>query len=1135
MILKNTHFLYLLIALSLSLSIHPSYAQEKEEKPLWHGIERVMHYKPSGEDFVLVQGKRRFNRALYGTNTAFRVEAGDLPEFALYMPGMGGNLQFALIAGNQSKWLRDADNIETRYRPGAMLYKITDKLLGEGSIELTVLAQANAEGMVLYLKTKDVSSSTALLAVYGGASGQTFSRAGDIGADPESSFYLLPQHCLHNNFNVKSQAFSLTYPAKKGAQKRIIGAFSGIPDIKLLDASQLSQALNLWETNASEFPVLGARYSLSKSQEIYIAIQGADKSELMPERLPTVFKQAAQKRKALAERVKVNTPDPYINTLGAALAVAADAIWESPTFLHGAVAWRMRLNAWRGAYVADPLGWHDRARAHFNSYAQSQVLTPTEGKVVADTALHLARQQEKMGNALFSSGYISRNPQDNTKPHHYDMNLVFFDQLFSHFQYTGDLSIIKQLWPTIKRHLAWEKRNFDQDGDGLYDAYCAIWASDALQYSGGGVTHTSAYNFRANQIATKLASLIGEDPSSYATEAKKIKEALQSKLWIKDKGWYAEYQDLLGNKLLHESPGLWTIYHALDAQVSDAFQAYQSLRFVDRFIPHIPVQAKGLQENDYYTLATTNWQPYTWSINNVALAENLQTALAYWQGGRSDEAFKLWKSNLLESMYLGASPGNFQQLSFYDAQRGELYRDFADPIGVAARTLTEGLFGIRPDALTDTLTIKPGFPQAWEHASLVVPTINFAFKRDGLIDRYTIKPQFATAMNLCLELPAYQSKVKQVQVNGKVVAWKVKTDAVGQPKIQVAMPAAPAYTVNISWAGNTIEEPRYTAALTVNEKINLVLKGAKVEEVFDPQELLDESTAAKTSFLPKRTPADGTFFVKLRQDDFTWWYPVNIKVKEHIADGRKQAVSNSNGSWDMLNLQAYFNAAVSAIFKQQYLSPRPSSPTLQLPWQGIGNWCYPLVQPEIDDSGLQKLAKVRGQITLPNGIPFKLAASEQSNILFTSMWDNYPEFAQIALNGKAKQLHVMMAGTTNPMQSQLVNAKLMVTYTDGEVQELSLRNPDNWWPIEQDYLDDGFAFRLPKEKPYRIYLKTAKVVRGGEGKYQEIKGFTNRAIDGGAATALDFPLNPDKELKSLQIKTIANDVVVGLMAVTLLR
>jgi hypothetical protein len=43
------------------------------------------------------------------------------------------------------------------------------------------------------------------------------------------------------------------------------------------------------------------------------------------------------------------------------------------------------------------------------------------------------------------------------------------------------------------------------------------------------------------------------------------------------------------------------------------------------------------------------------------------------------------------------------------------------------------------------------------------------------------------------------------------------------------------------------------------------------------------------------------------------------------------------------------------------------------------------------------------------------------------------------------------------------------------------------------------------------------------------------AIPGGAATVLDMPLNKDKILKSLELKTEANDVVIGLMSVTLVK
>src|SRR6476660_9390947 len=108
--------IYLFIVCTIAMLIAGNLtAQQADTSQWWHGKVRQLHYKPEGKDFVLVNGSRRFNRALYGTNTAFRVEAGDLPEFAMYMPGMGGNFKFGIADGNKSKWLTDARNIKATY------------------------------------------------------------------------------------------------------------------------------------------------------------------------------------------------------------------------------------------------------------------------------------------------------------------------------------------------------------------------------------------------------------------------------------------------------------------------------------------------------------------------------------------------------------------------------------------------------------------------------------------------------------------------------------------------------------------------------------------------------------------------------------------------------------------------------------------------------------------------------------------------------------------------------------------------------------------------------------------------------------------------------------------------------------
>ena len=234
-----------------------------------------------------------------------------------------------------------------------------------------------------------------------------------------------------------------------------------------------------------------------------------------------------------------------------------------------------------------------------------------------------------------------------------------------------------------------------------------------------------------------------------------------------------------------------------------------------------------------------------------------------------------------------------------------------------------------------------------------------------------------------------------------------------------------------------------------------------------------------------------------------------------------------------LDLSKLFNDKVTNIFRNKYLSPRPTVSTLQLPVQGIGDWTHPVKTADINDKGLRKLAGEKNQITIPQGITFSTPSDTlQDNILFTSQCDNYPKEAVVPLTGKASHAYFLMAGSTNPMQSRLVNGAVIISYTDNTADTLLLKNPETWWPIEQDYMDDGFAFTIDAARPVRIHLKTGKIVSVFD---NSIAAYNGKMIDGGSATVLDMPLNATKTLKELKLRTIANDVVIGLMGVTLIR
>ena len=1065
-------------------------------------IGRPLRYRPDGTDFVIENGAEFFNRPLYGGNTAFRVDAGDRPEFTLYLPGRGGNLRLGLRSAAGAKWLPEAAGVIARYRPGEMLYEIRDPLLGsDGVVRLAVLALDQTDGLIVRTEAHAVAAGVELGWAYGGIKGQRGRRDGDIGTESlpiGEYFQLQSEFCRDNRFELADRTFTL-----HSKTATIVGLTPAGAELAVADAAQWSSCAGLLASagKAAALPVVTGRVALANEAPLFLALQrvaggkavtaeeldtyravtaerpgigrGPAVVPLRPayrnEELPAVFAEAEAHFAALRSQVAVDTPDPYLNAAVAALNVAVDAVWDEPqgAVMHGAIAWRAKLLGWRGPDAPDALGWHTRARRHLASWATQQNDEPVPAKLPPpDENANLARSEA----ALHSNGDISNS--------HYDMNLVYIDALFRHLLWTGDLEFARQMWPVIERHLAWERRLFRREFGPeklpLYEAYAAIWASDDLQYHGGGVTHASAYNYWHNFMAARLARLLGKDPAPYQHEAELIARAMREYLWLPDRGMFAEFKDLLGLQLVHPSAGLWTFYHTMDSGLPTPAEAWRMTMDVDRRIPHLPVRGPGVPaDDDYHVLATTDWMPYTWSVNNVVMGEINHTALGYWQAGRADEAYRLMKSALLASMFMGICPGNVGTMNYLDVYRRESQRDFADGGGVTSRALVEGLFGVKPDALAGELRIAPGFPAAWDHASLRHPDVTMDFRRDGQTDTYTVESKFAKPMALRFQVPVRAASVARVTLNGQPAAAKQREAVAGHPVLELTGTAEAKQVVTITWGGAVLPRPSEPAPA-------------------QPRQLGGPAT------------------------DWTAKLPESTR-------------------WEPLDLAAQFNDRVTEIFRPgKYLSPRSPFVSLALPSQGIGAWAGHVNEmAEIDDRGLRSVAGANGgRLVLPNGVPFATPGpGDAKNIVFTSQWDNYPREATVPLAGKAGHVYLLMAGSTNHMQSRLDNGEVIVTYADGSTARLALHNPTTWWPIDQDYFIDDYQFARPGPIPPRVDLKTGRVRLLDE---NEFKG-QGCKIPGGAATVLDLPLDPAKELRSLTVRTLANEVVIGLMGLTLAR
>ena len=262
-----------------------------------------------------------------------------------------------------------------------------------------------------------------------------------------------------------------------------------------------------------------------------------------------------------------------------------------------------------------------------------------------------------------------------------------------------------------------------------------------------------------------------------------------------------------------------------------------------------------------------------------------------------------------------------------------------------------------------------------------------------------------------------------------------------------------------------------------------------------------------------------------------------------IITGEGRAISGNVVNWQIaamppdarmesIALEALYNDRVDRIFRNAYLSPRSPYVSLALPVQGIGSWAHYDKTFTVEDRGLREAAAGDGIYRMPNGVSFRIpTGAGEPNIAFVARYDNFPDEMTFGLSGEARHLYLLMAGSTNWMQSRIDNGEVIVRYADATQERLPLHNPTTWWPIDQDYFIDDYAFRRPEPIPPRIDLAT------GETRILTVENFKGRGgtVPGGAATVLDLPLDRERKLESVTIRALANEVVIGLMAATLVR
>nr|WP_304955368.1 hypothetical protein [uncultured Acetatifactor sp.] len=645
----------------------------------------------------------------------------------------------------------------------------------------------------------------------------------------------------------------------------------------------------------------------------------------------------------------------------------------------------------------------------------------------------------------------------------YNMQTQFFHQMIQAWRFSGDPGFAEMLRDALRLHIEWEDACFDPDGTGLYASVINTWPTDSVSYSDGGAVEETCYAYAARCAMAELTE--GEESERYAQKADQIKAAFLKELWIPEKGYPGVYRERNGR--LHEDAWIYSSFLPVECGLLDTFQQAQALYY--------PLWAFQRAKDGGFWFS--NWTPGIWSVRENGAGENMQQACAFFKGGEEKEALDILERSARR--YLNTLiPGDMTHATIETAN-------------LFIKAVAEGLFGYRPDYPNDRVTIAPMLPFAWDNASMQTGDVSIRWQRRKIHVSLT-RPAFLT-----IRMRLYAEELYSVTGADN---WYLEPGIGGMTV--VLTPG------RCSMAEIELHTGKERDFLPYEEVCHMPTG----EDIFNPQGVDKDSWGEHMAF--RRMP-DGYFQairVHLRKNP----------QKELLLQKQRIGIP-AHAAFEKLDISDAFNADVTRIFRQKYLSPRPEKGCYtQIGLDGFSLWTFPCWEIQPPGMSLEK----RGEAKSAAGIPFAISA-QAGNIAFASLWDNYPDFVEVSVDRKASIAAVLISGSTNPNQCGIENARLTFTYEDGTAEELPLVNPDNYISL--------CAY------PDRASALGKKVLRTDVFNKIDIdlvKDFTPEIVELGEnvrALSIRWPLISGKALKKIRLTACSQEIVVGLMGVTLVK
>ncbi|MBE6567334.1 MAG: hypothetical protein E7657_01605 [Ruminococcaceae bacterium] len=1094
------------------------------------------HYTPTENGFAISGSAEFFNRTLYGSHKnddksdRFFTFAGDVPKFLgattdwiknnvtyydkcgqlhsglAITPGTRSPFWYSRDIDTTSRWFHDSEDVVAEFKNGWMEYKLSQCSAWFPDVRVNIEAYPLLPDdgyLVHYRITTD--QHVYFVAGFGGVAERARCGRFEYKGVPHRDFGV--EDAKGNVVELGKNRACITQK-EDGRNVRVATSFDA--DFSLGSAKAMSEPYpSIFLGNAPEHDddnVVKISAAIKPGQMLdgyILVLYNSDEATL--EQYLTMKNPVGYIKQQLYAKhacIDVSTPEKALDLTIAPTVMAMDASWHKDAFYHGSFAYHTPFLGWRNWYAPTALGWGDRVETTMAMWLSHITRGDVKDERVwyydgESRYFHDGRYHELENPVGRLPAFFTVEENSVLKPYYgpYNMHECALDMMLYYIEWSGNLALAEKYFDDMCAMADFETRIFDPDDDGLYQNQLNTWISDGHNYNGAGCAQSTAYNYRANLVLSKIAKKIGRDGERFALRAEKIKRALNEKLWMPNEGVIAESLDTIGNCLLHPSVELPTVYHVMDSEMIDGFKAYRTLKFTEKHLKSIATPGNGGR-----LCYSSNWLPKKYSQCGIFPQENAHLALVYFKLGLKDAAKKLL-DGIADCYFTGKNPGMAAhvQSAMCTNDLGDM--DFSDVSSTYLRLVVEGLFGIRINHLDNLIYIQPGFPDEWEHASLTLGDIAFDYHRRGSHEVFTVHSDRTERKRI--RVPMRASDIEAVMLDGVPVPYEI-VPAPNNSFITVETDKVGRFQLRVMHGNGAIPTVACPESVVTGGRIAFELKGATLVEVFDVSEALEDITVVgnKVYATAKDAAGDHTLFVRAVNGEYNAWLAADYDIVKE----EPKLPPLTDKPFVPVDISAYFNCNMTEVHEKDYLSPRPKGFSMSLYRNGryshnapqarkVKNANGKLVM-EIEDSFFRNAG---GTVYSPSGIPFATPATGE-NLACVSIFDVFPTALTVPLEGTGEELAILFIASAFNLHTGVENVRVTVEYADGTKENTSLMYPTA--------IDDWLTSALTTES--------------------EVFYFSNTAH----ASVKRIRIRPDKPLAGIKIEAIANEVIFGVAGIS---